>query len=104
MAAISGAEIGEFERQLLNQSGKRRYSMDRLKALGSRLLETAKWQQMDTAPRDGTHVLLYVVMPSNWCKEHIVEAAYKVDGWRTTFGKFIPDQCITRWKPLGVIP
>ena len=64
-----------------------------------------QWQPIDTAPKDGTIILVYYIGP--WDQKHVLEASWcSKDGdynnpcwWPEWHGTMIDDH-ITHWMPL----
>lgn len=67
------------------------------------LLAEREWQPIETAPKDGTKVMLYV----GDCLEWITAPWYwdTRDGlWKNTIGQYMETPFITHWMPLPQPP
>lgn len=74
-----------------------------------KLEERAQWQPIETAPKDGTAVLLWAKdlrFPGRMCVAQY--ANYDIEWWYVTDGKFGPwplrGPSPTHWMPLPEIP
>ena len=68
------------------------------------------WQPIETAPKDGTEVLLYFSDGRILIGDYVVteqlrhgKTAWKNEGWRTFFG-LVHDNKPTHWMPLPEPP
>lgn len=69
------------------------------------------WMPIDSAPRDGTEIVVFeYAPPSDWCKEHYPKGVPSVDvvcfdedSW-TDFRSSQPDRCPQFWMPLPQPP
>ena len=57
-----------------------------------------EWQPIETAPKDGTRVLVY-----DKADDEIL-VCYWYDKWELVYGGYVPDESVTHWMPLPEAP
>jgi len=62
----------------------------------------SEWKKINTAPKDGTSVLVYFCEIKGW-NEGVVEASFQDGYWEDVAGAF-HDDAPTHWMPLPEPP
>ena len=72
-----------------------------------------KWQPIETAPKDGTEILLLI--PLDWQSSTIIEPRigkgryvatgwFTCEGWLNRLGQWVNEETPTHWMPLPEPP
>ena len=70
------------------------HCVDRIKQL-----EAQQWQPIESAPKDGTYVLLLLAKPRN-----VIQARWSAMGWTDCWCAYVAPYSPTHWMPLPEAP